>query len=104
MKTNFGTAPEKLVRRDAPDTSHEAAHSVDTPKLEGMVYAEIFKYGNKGCISDDVRRSFPNLPYSSVTARYRALLDKGYIEDTGERRKGQSGTKQRVMRVKVKTV
>lgn len=96
----FGTNPKYLVRTDDPDTSHLAAESVDTTKLENLVYITIKKYGIHGCISDQVRDHFPNLPYSSITARYRALLDKGYIEDTGERRKGYSGRSQRVLRVK----
>lgn len=96
----FGTDSKYLVRTDDPDTSHLAAKSVDTTKLENLVYLAIRGYGTYGCISDQVRDRFPNLPYSSITARYRALLDKGYIEDTGERRKGNSGRSQRVMRVK----
>jgi len=95
----FGTDPRKLVRRNDPDTSHAAAAKVDTSRLEQMVYDAIKTFGERGCISDEVRAKFENFPYSSVTARYRALLDNGYIEDTGVRRKGISGKTQRVMRV-----
>ena len=95
---SFGTHPDKLARRDGPDTSHESAKKIDSSKLEGMVYEAIKKFGRRGCISDDIRRQFSHLPYSSVTARYKALLDKGFIEDTGERRPGDSGRPQRVMR------
>jgi len=94
----FGSNPNTLARREDPDTSHEAAHSVDTSHLEFMVYEAISKFPN-GCISDQVRALFPRYPYSSITARYRALLDKGFIEDTGERRKGISGKNQRVMKI-----
>ena len=94
----LGTSAYKLVRRDDPDTSHAAAASVDTTRLEGMVFEAICAYGAKGCISDELLIKFPYLPYSSVTARYRALLDKKFIIDTGERRKGKSGRPQRVMR------
>lgn len=93
----FGTSPHKLVRRDDPETSHEAANTVDTTRLESMVYEAIKKAGSKGIISDDVQKQFPNLPYSSVTARYRALLDKGFIEIIGKRL-GRSGRNQRIMR------
>ena len=95
----FGTQAKKLVRRDDPDTSHESAKKIDSSKLEGMVYEAIAKHGERGCISDEIRQQFAHLPYSSVTARYKALLDKGFIEDTGERRAGNSGRPQRVMRV-----
>ena len=95
----FGTDPRKLVRRNDPDTSHAAAAKVDTSRLEQLVYDAIKTFGERGCISDEVRAKFTNFPYSSITARYRALLDKGYIEDTGMRRKGISGKTQRVLRV-----
>jgi hypothetical protein len=75
---------------------------VDTTKLEGLVYEAIKKFGDKGCISDQIRAMHPSYPYSSITARYRALLDKGFIVDTGERRQGQSGRSQRVLKVETK--
>ena len=93
---SFGTDPERLSRKDSIDTSNEAAHTVDTSKLEGMVYETIRKFP-RGCISDEVRAQFPAYPYSSITARYRALIDKNFIQDTGERRPGRSGRNQRVM-------
>jgi hypothetical protein len=94
---DFGSDPKTLVRRQDPDTSHKAANAVDTSRLERLVYEAIAKFPN-GCISDQILALFPNFPYSSITARYRALLDKGFIEDTGERRAGASGKGQRVMR------
>lgn len=97
MEREFGTDPKHLARRDSPDTSQEAAESIDTTQLERMVCEAIARFPN-GCISDEVRALFPHYPYSSITARYRALLDKGFIEDTGERRKGASGKNQRVMK------
>jgi len=94
----FGTDPRKLVRANDPDTSHASANAVDTTKLEGLVYEAISKFGEGGCISDQIRALYPFYPYSSITARYRALLDKGFIVDTGERRNGTSGRTQRVMK------
>jgi hypothetical protein len=93
----FGTPPRKLYRRGDPDTSKESAELVDSTKLEQMVYKTIFSFGKTGCISDQVRASNPGYPYSSITARYKALLEKHYIIDTGERRIGKSGRKMRVM-------
>ena len=94
----FGTDPKLLVRRDDPDTSHQAAQKVDSTRLEQLVYEAIKSYGAVGCISDQILETFPHLPYSSVTARYKALMQKGFIEDTGERKAGKSGRSQRVMR------
>lgn len=98
MEKIFGTPAFKLVRKEDPTTSHEAALTVDTNKLENMVY-EAIKGFPEGCISDQVLELFPQYPYSSITARYKSLLDKGFIEITGVK-VGRSGRKQRVMKCK----
>ena len=98
MDNFFGTAPFKLARKEDPITSQEAAQVVDTTKLERLVY-EAIKGFPEGCISDEVLELFPQYPYSSITARYKSLLDKGFIEITGVRT-GKSGRKQRVMKTK----
>jgi hypothetical protein len=97
MERFFGTEPFKLVRKEDPTTSHQAAQAVDSTKLEQMVY-EAIKSHPEGCISDEILEMYPNYPYSSITARYRALLDKGFIEVTGVKR-GRFGRNQRIMRV-----
>jgi hypothetical protein len=98
MERFFGTAPFKLVRKEDPTTSHQAAQAVDSTKLEQMVY-EAIKSHPEGCISDEILEMYPNYPYSSITARYRALLDKDLIEVTGVKR-GKFGRNQRVMKAK----
>jgi len=92
----FGTEPFKLHRKDSPETSREAAQGVDTTKLEQIVYEAIKGFPN-GCISDEVLEALPDYRYSSITPRYRALLDKGFIEISGTK-DGRSGKKQRVMK------
>ena len=92
----FGTPAFKLARREDPTTSHQAAQAVDTTKLETLVY-EAIKGFPDGCISDEILAMYPNYPYSSITARYRALLDKGFIEVSGVKR-GKFGRNQRIMR------
>lgn len=94
------TEAHGLHRADAPETSIEAAHSVDATKLEGMVYQEIRKSGGAGLISDDLIQKFDYLPYSSVTARFAALERKSMIVRAGEKRKGRSGRQQMVMHCK----
>lgn len=93
----YGTEPHKLHRTDAVETSVDAAHSVDTTKLEQIVHEEIRRFGEHGCIADDILAAFPSHPYSSITARFSALINKGLVERTGERRKGRSGRGQSVM-------
>ena len=92
----FGTPAFKLARREDPTTSHQAAQAVDSTKLEKMVY-EAIKSFPEGCISDEILAMYPNYPYSSITARYRALLDKGFIEVSGVKR-GKFGRNQRIMK------
>ena len=96
MERFFGTPAFKLARREDPSTSHEAAQGVDTTKLERIVYEAIKGFPN-GCISDEVLEALPDHRYSSITPRYKALLQKGFIEITGTK-DGRSGKKQRVMR------
>ena len=98
MERFFGTPAFKLARREDPTTSHQAAQVVDTTKLESLVY-EAIKSHPDGCISDEILAMYPNYPYSSITARYKSLLDKGFIEVTGVKR-GKFGRNQRIMKAK----
>ena len=95
-----GTPAYKLHRKDSPDTSVESAHAVKATEMESIVLETINKLGKNGCIQDDVLRTLPMYAYSTVTARFKALHEKGFIEYTGEKRKGRSGRNQRVMRKK----
>lgn len=95
----FGTFWQTLVRKDSPVTSIEAAASIDTTRMEQIVYETIARF-DQGCIQDEVLANLPQYPYSSVTARFRALLDKGYIIDTGLTRAGKSGRQQRILKIK----
>lgn len=98
---DFGTIWKKLVRRNDPHTSQEAAKSVNTTNMEQIVYEVIASYP-QGCIQDEVLAQLMSYPYSTVTARFKALLDKGYIIDTGLTRPGRSGRKQRVLQINEK--
>lgn len=94
----FGTPAHKLVRRTDPDTSYDAAETVDTTKLETLVYQAVKSFGAAGCIADDVVEMYPQHGVQTLTPRFRPLLAKGLIEDTGERRVGRCRRKQRVVR------
>jgi len=95
LEFDFETPVKHLHRAEGPDTSIEAAHSIDPTRLEGMVLGVITRI--QPCISDEVRGEFPGYSYSSITARYKALHTKGLINYTGEKRPGESGRRQRVM-------
>ena len=88
----------KMFRRYDPQTSADAAASLNVTELEAVVYEAIKSYSAAGCISDDVLALLPGYRYGSVTPRYRKLMEKGLIEVTGETRRAVSGRSQRVMR------
>ena len=99
MRGIFGTPRHKLARTDDPQTSHDAAATVETSRLEKVVFDAICSFGDGGCISDEVRSLLASmdLSYSSVTARYKSLHEKGLISYTGGKRPGRSGRNQSVM-------
>lgn len=80
------------------NTSNIAKQSIDTATLERMVANAIAKAGPNGLISDEVRAIFPELAYSSVTARFAALERRGVITRRGDTRPGNSGRPQLIMR------
>ena len=93
----FGTLPKFLYRKEAPQTSVQAAHAVDSKTMEKLVY-EVIRSHPDGCISDDVLAELRTLPYGSITGRYAALKRKKLIYVTDEKRIGRAGKPQLVMR------
>jgi len=83
-----------FARNTDPDTSKEAAEKA--PNLEGVVYEAIRTLGR--CIADEVVEHL-GMRWDSVTPRFASLIRKGLVRDTGERRKGKSRRRQRVMEV-----
>ena len=94
----FGTPSKELARNTDPDTSHRAASSVDSTKLEMLVYEVVAQHPN-GCIADDVVNALPHLRAHTIIPRFAPLMRKGFIYDTGERRKAVSGRSQRVIKI-----
>ncbi len=94
----LGTDAPLLHRPNASDTSVEAAYAVDSASLEERVLRIVRDAGDTGMTQDAVLDAMPDVSYPSGTARFSALLRKGLIYDTGERRIGRSGRKQRVLR------
>ena len=98
MMGDYKHSKHRLTRIGSPQTSFDAVPQQIT-NLETRVLAVIESYGRNGCISDDVLTHFKNSPYSSVTARFKALLDSDQIVVSGKRH-GLSGKPQRVMKAK----
>ena len=87
----------KLARSRDPSTSHDAADKLDVNKMERIVLAAITSFGSSGCISDDVLRILPAYRYSTITARYKQLKEKGLVFVDTRKRKGESGRQQLIM-------
>jgi len=98
MDRFFGTEPKMMVRTTDPDTSIDAAEKVDSTKLEQLVYEAIAKHPD-GCTSEELMAHFPNHGVQTISPRFAPLIRKGFIEDTGERRRSSTGRSQRVMKV-----
>lgn len=90
----------KLYRKDGIETSKEAAESLSpVTHLESFVYDIICDFP-EGCTQDEVlqrAKHHGDFAYSSITARFRGLIDKKKIVRTDERRKGRSGRNQSVL-------
>ena len=95
METN----PKTLHRAVGPDTSKEAAYSIHVSKMEQVVLNTILAYGSRGCISDEIQEalSATKYAYSTITARYKALKDKGLVKVDKRTMKGRSGRQQQLM-------
>ena len=91
------TERHTLHRRDASETSIEAAYTVPLGKMEALVYKTIDDFGTSGCIQDDVLEKLSNYPYSSVTARFKSLESKKLITRCNTFAKGRSGSRQEYM-------
>ena len=97
MNDLFDTPAFKLVRRDDPDTSHDAAESLPVSDMERIVADTIARFGAAGAISDQIVDALPHLRYSTITARYKQLKEKGLVKVDDRKRKGKSGRNQLVM-------
>ena len=84
---------EAYARGTDPETSHEAAESVRTTKLETIVLTAIRNCGYRGATSYEVEK-ITRLPNQTLTPRFAPLCRKKKIHDSGEKRVGGSGRRQ----------
>lgn len=83
MTEEFG-----LARNTDPDTSHDAAHSFDAAELELIVWNTLYQWGP---MTSEQVAEFLNINLVSISPRFRPLVNKGAIIDTGEKRRNRSG-------------
>ena len=91
----------KMVRKNATDTSIEAAESVlsSLPQLQSDVLTYAVLRGKHGFTDEQMNEHF-NTHKSSYRARRSELVEKGYIEDSGFRVLGPNKRKMILWMVK----
>ena len=96
---------EALARTHDPKTSWEAAEKVDTNKLESLVLKVLTHFGSVGGTNDELlsylydtqiwKEYTAIMPKeSSITPRYKQLINKGLVYRDGTTRKGSMGRSQ----------
>ena len=96
---------EALARTHDPKTSWEAAEKVDTNKLESLVLRVLKDFGNVGGTNDEllsylydtqIWKQYTDImpKESSITPRYKQLINKGLVYRDGTTRKGSMGRSQ----------
>jgi hypothetical protein len=90
----------KMFRKDAKDTSVEAAKSIlfALPNIEAVVYEYAAMQGTKG-FTDDQMNEYFETHKSTYRARRANLVEKGLVEDSGARVKGPNGRNMTVWRI-----
>lgn len=91
----FGTDSHYLHQSNAIDTSVAAAKQVNTTKMERIALNIINIFGEAGCTGPQVDEIYSGK--TSLQPRFRALLDRGEIFDTGIRVEGETKRKLRVV-------
>lgn len=84
-----------LARNTDPQTSKDAAASIDANRME-MIVLEAYRAARNGLTQDELSAKLPNFALNSLNARLAPLVRKGYLQPIGKR-KGKSGKNQRVL-------
>ena len=96
---------EAKARTHDPKTSWEAAEKVDTNKLESLVLRVLTHFGSVGGTNDEllsylydtqIWKQYTDImpKESSITPRYKQLINKGLVYRDGTTRKGSMGRSQ----------
>lgn len=80
------------VRKDAPDTSKAVVDKIRTGTLQADVLSALIrKSAMFGGATDDELERLLGRSHQSVSGARNALVRKGYVVDSGERRKNSHG-------------
>jgi hypothetical protein len=85
-----------LARNTDPQTSKDAAATVNVSRLESIIL-DVFSAAPKGLTQDELAARLPNHPLNTLTPRLAPLIRKGYLVVDGKR-PGKSRKNQRVLK------
>ena len=83
------------ARKTDPVTSHEAAEAI-TPslkKIEQGIYDALCSFLPGGATADEIVEA-SGIQYRTVTPRLKPMCRKGFVVDSGEYKRGDSGRRQ----------
>ena len=84
----------KMVRATDPETSVDAAITLNPTKLESIVLDCIRERQHLGATMDEVDLLLPSIRSSSISPRFKPLMEKGYLVADGRTRKAIHSNKQ----------
>jgi len=92
----FGTPWYMLHKRGDPDTSREAAKLVETTKEEKRNFFTLLNAGPRGITTTFAAMILGKMNHA-VSPRWAALVRKGLVRDSGERRKSPKTTRREIV-------
>lgn len=97
MTRDDGLDPRKHARTTDPDTSQAAARRLSDARTQMRRLLAAYLYA--GASTCEESAAYAGYQHERATKRVSDLLRDGFIEDTGERRRGTSGRLQMICRI-----
>ena len=87
----------KMRRNTDPETSKNAAISLDPNKLEKIVLEAVSQFREQGATMSEIERMLVTIHPASITPRFKPLIEKGFIKvDDRTRKSVRSNRQQRI--------
>ena len=84
----------KMRRNTDPQTSKNAAISLDPTKMEKIVLEAVSQFREQGATMSEIDRMLVTIPLTSISPRFKPLIEKGFIKVDDRTRKGMYSNKQ----------
>ena len=84
----------KMARTNDPDTSIDAAISLDPTKMEKIVLEAVSQFRERGATMSEIERMLVTIHPASISPRFKPLIEKGLIRIDDRTRKGMRSKRQ----------